>query len=167
LKTCTWTRGRSGGPGGQNRNKVETHVTVRHVPTGLVAQAGERRSQIQNKAIAVFRLRLLLAVEVRSAPPVRKGRALLEALDDPPGSALWQSRCAGGKVRCNPEHTDYPALLAESLDALAAEGWDVAATARRMGVTASQLVRLWSHHAPALQRINAERDHRGGRPLQP
>ncbi|MBL8758453.1 MAG: peptide chain release factor-like protein, partial [Phycisphaerae bacterium] len=56
LKQCRIGRGRAGGPGGQNRNKVETLVIITHLPSGLEAHAGERRSQGENKTVALRRL---------------------------------------------------------------------------------------------------------------
>lgn len=44
------------GPGGQHRNKVETCVTVTHVPTGLSERCQDTRSQLKNLELAKERL---------------------------------------------------------------------------------------------------------------
>ncbi|MGQ9645098.1 MAG: peptide chain release factor-like protein [Thermodesulfobacteriota bacterium] len=48
---------KSSGPGGQRKNKTETAVRLRHLPTGITVVATEHRSQAQNRQLAFERLR--------------------------------------------------------------------------------------------------------------
>jgi hypothetical protein len=150
LAECDVRRTRRSGPGGQNRNKVETAVVLVHRPTGIGAEASERRSQGENLRVAVFRLRLNLAREVRR--PV--------AADAAP-SELWQTRCRDGRIVVSAGHDDFPALLAEALDMLAAHGFDPRPAAAVLGCTASQLTRFLKAEPPALVRVNEERRKQG------
>ena len=146
LKSCEARRFRGSGPGGQHRNKVETAVELTHRPTGLAGRATERRSQEANRTEAVFRLRVELALKVR-----------LGLSQDTPPSETWRGRVRSGRLAINPGHDDFPALLAEALDHLAAAGQDLATAAERLGVSPSQLLKLLRHDPRGLRVFNAAR----------
>ena len=150
VRECEVQRLRRSGPGGQHRNKVETAVVLRHTPTGVDAEANERRSQAENLKEAVRRLRVNLALHVR-----------IELSHDAMPTELWRSRLRGNRIVISPDHADFPALLAEALDVLSHERWDVLAASKRLDCSTSQLVKFLKKEPRALAAVNEHRKQQG------
>jgi len=154
LDECDIRRIKRGGPGGQHRNKTASAVVLKHRPTGTIAEANERRDQSVNLQRALFRLRVLLALEIRS----KRSKV---------PSELWISRCANGRIVLDKGHEDFPRMLAEALDVLVERDDDVRSAADVLKCSASQLVKLLSLDPRGLALANGRRRARGMRPLQP
>lgn len=150
LRDCEIRHERRRGPGGQHRNKTESAVVIRHQPTGVEGQAAERRSQFDNHRNAVKRLRLNLAIDVRTAE-----------LADAAPTPLWQSRCHDGRIGVNAEHEDFPTMLAEAMDVLHARHCHLPGCAEQLGCTSSQLIKFLKKEPRAFLWLNEERRKQG------
>lgn len=148
LKSCSETRTKRSGPGGQHRNKTETAVILVHRPTGISAEAAERRSQADNRRQALHRLRLTLALEHREPAAVHV-------------SDTWRSRVRSRQVVVSSGHPDFPALLSEALDHLHAARFETSLAAEKLGVTGTQLVRLFKKCPAAWVALNRYRGNQG------
>lgn len=129
LAQCEQHIHRTGGPGGQHRNKVATAIRLVHKPSGIVVTAGETRSQQENRAAALRRLREAIAVQVRLPPG--------ESLRLPESVQVRQ-----GRLRVSEQNDAYPIVLALALDALNAHQGRPSDAAPRLGVTASSLTKF-------------------------
>jgi hypothetical protein len=157
LAECIVRRQRRSGPGGQHRNKVETAVVLVHQPTGIRSEASEQRSQAANQQMAIHRLRVKLAIRVRSNAETGGGRSV---------SPLWRSRLRTKRISVAPTHEDFPSLLAEALDYLSALDFDAKECAQQLGTSSSQLVRFFKLEPEALIYVNERRAKRELKPLR-
>ncbi len=155
LDECSVKRTRGSGPGGQHRNKVETAIVITHDSTGIVGQASEKRSQNQNKDAAIVRLRINLALGVRT-----------DIVEDQITSELWRSRIRSRKIQVSVLHSDFPSLLSEALDWTFFHSLEIALAASSLGLSTSQLVKFIKLEPAAFEMINREREKIGMRRLK-
>jgi AraC-like DNA-binding protein len=157
LAECVVRRQRRSGPGGQHRNKVATAVVLVHPATGIRSEATEKRSQAANQQVAIHRLRVKLAIQVRSNIETGRGRGV---------SPLWRSRLRTQQISIARTHEDFPSLLAEALDCLNTRDFDVKECAQQLGTSSSQLVRLFKLEPEALVYVNEQRAKRKRKALR-
>lgn len=74
-------------------------------------------------------------------------------------------RCVCGPLVISATHIDLPTILAEALNHFADANYDLAATAARLQITSSQILKLLKKHVPALHFCNRERAKLGLHPL--
>lgn len=157
LAECAVDKFRASGPGGQKRNKTDSGVRIRHLPTGVAATAVEDRSQHVNKKRALRRLRVELALELRHA------QSLEEAI---PTERLRSYIDGGGRLRVSDKNPDFPAVVQEVVDVAELCDWRMSDAAEHLGLSTAQLVRFLVG-SPRLTRFaNERRAEHGHSPLR-
>ena len=163
LAQCRVDLFRASGPGGQHRNRNDTAVRLVHGPSGARAQGTERRSQAQNRANALRRLRRAIALETRR--PVD-----LDAYHPPPRlRAILPASAAEGvpkHARIGPAHRDFWAGAQALLDLIEASGGAVSDAAAAIGCSTGQLSRLLSSEPRLFAAANEIRGRRALPPLR-
>jgi len=130
---------KASGPGGQHRNKVSSAVRLRHRPSGVTAHGDDTRSQHDNKRLALKRVRMQIALQVRRPFPGRDELpAVLAACVFTPRRGpprRGPGRLAVGRK----DHRFWP-VAQVLLDALDDCGGGLADAAAGVGVNTSNLV---------------------------
>ena len=157
---CDLRTQRRSGPGGQHRNKTSSGVFLYYPATGTTSEATERRSQADNRLVALGRLRFRLAVEVRT-PSVLDG----SAENEPSQEQELRERYHNHPLKLNDRNEDKPAVVALLLNDLHAAGGQPSAVASLWKASTSSIVRLMKSHPPAFRLLNRIREHHGRRPL--
>lgn len=157
LRDCEVDKYRASGPGGQKRNKTDSAVRIRHLPTGIAAIANEDRSQHVNKRRALRRLRLLIALEIRR--PVD-----LESYA--PSETIKSYITAARALRISEKNEVYPPLVSEVMDVLIACRWRVSDAASMLGLSTAQLSEFLRRDPTVLREVNRRRQEVDIKPLR-
>jgi hypothetical protein len=156
LAQCEVDTYRASGPGGQKRNKTSSAVRLRHPPSGLIVIAEESRSQHENKAKALKRLRRALYLELRESAPA-------DLLQHP---NFATARDADGRLHLGRKDPRYWPAVGVVLDVLAAVEARVADAAKLLGVSTANLVDFLQTDPKVWQSANQLRARSGQKPLR-
>ena len=155
LADCDVDTYRASGPGGQKRNKTESAVRLRHRPSGLSVIAEESRSQAENRARALKRLREALALRLRRPVAEEGVPAAIQACID-----------NHGRLSVGRRDARYLPAAASVLDLLVALRGSVADSASRLGITTGNLSAFLTGDDALLAEANRIRAGFGLKPLR-
>jgi ribosome-associated protein len=137
------------GPGGDHRNKTEAAARLRHRPTGIVAQSESLPQRTLNRARALARLRVRLAIH----DPAHSDLQVL--------ARHRQER----RLHIAVEHHDYPMVVACCLLALVDAQGRLAEAAAALEISSAQLTRLLASDKEVFAEANRIRQATGIGPL--
>lgn len=142
LNCCTLDFFKATGNGGQKRNKTSSAVRIVHTPTGIAVTDCSERSQHRNRKTALEKLRCEIALTVRVLPAV---------LPENP--------------ECGLSNPNYFINLARIFDLLCENSWDDTASAIKLGISRSKLLKLLARNSRTFARLNEFRRQNGLPPL--
>src|SRR5947208_1700664 len=156
LAQCEVDTYRASGPGGQKRNKTSSAVRLRHPPSGLLVIAEESRSQHENKARALRRLRQAFFLKLREPPP-----AVLAA-----HSEIAEARTAAGRLDVGRKDPRFWPAAGRVLDVLADAGARVSDAAKLLDISTANLIAFLQTDPKLWEQANLLRQRCGHKPLK-
>ncbi len=162
LGQCDVDTYRASGPGGQKRNKTSSAVRLRHAPSSLIVIAEESRSQHENRARALRRLRQALYLKIREdvAPERLTPQALASRSE-------WARALAGSdRVHLGRKDPRFWPAVGVVLDVLAAVQGQVSTAAAALGITTANLVDFLAVEPKVWEQANYLRTQFGQKPLR-
>jgi hypothetical protein len=161
LAQCEVDTYRASGPGGQKRNKTSSAVRLRHPPSGLLVIAEESRSQHENRARALRRLRQAFYLQLRE--PLTPEELQAEALSVRP--ELAAVRTAAGRLDVGRKDRRYAPASALMLDVLAARDARVRAAAQSLAISTGNLIAFLRQDPKVWEQANQLRQRFGHKTL--
>jgi hypothetical protein len=159
LAQCAVDTYRASGPGGQKRNKTSSAVRLRHPPSGLLVIAEESRSQHENRARALRRLRQALYLKCRDE---LSPEALENLAAQPDYSA---AREGDGRLHLGRKDPRYWPTVGLVLDVLQAAGARVSEAAQTLGISTGNLIDFLQSDEKVWEQANQMRARFGLKPL--
>ncbi len=162
LAQCEVDTYRASGPGGQKRNKTSSAVRLRHPPTGLIVIAEESRSQHENRAKALKRMRQAFFLKLRDELDLAE-----ITLDRLVTRSDWaEARDGEGRVNLGRKDPRYWPAVGLVLDVLEALLGRVGETAAALGISTGNLIDFLQSDDKVWEQANQMRARFGQKPLR-
>jgi hypothetical protein len=162
LAGCEVDTYRASGPGGQKRNKTSSAVRLRHPGSGLLVIAEESRSQHENKARALKRLRQALYLKLRE--PIAASELTPERLAARPD--YGPARDGEGRLHLGQRDARFWPAVGVVLDVLAAVEARLSEAAVALGTSTANLGDFLRGDDKVWEQANQLRSHFGHKPLR-
>jgi hypothetical protein len=162
LAQCEVDTYRASGPGGQKRNKTSSAVRVRHPPSGLIVIAEESRSQHENRARGLRRMRQALYLKLREPVPEeeRTPERMASRADYGP------ARDAEGRLHLGVKDARFWPAVGVVLDVLTAVEGRLSEAAAILGTTTANLGDFLRADDKVWEQANLTRLQFGHKPLR-
>jgi len=160
LAQCEVDTYRASGPGGQKRNKTSSAVRLRHPPSGLIVIAEESRSQHENRARALKRMRQALYLKLREELPADNLAAMQSHVD------LRSARAASGRLDVGRRDPRFWPAVGVVLDVLEAAGARVSEAAAALGISTGNLIDFLQINPKVWEQANVLRNRFGLKSLK-
>jgi hypothetical protein len=162
LAQCEVDTYRASGPGGQKRNKTSSAVRLRHPPSELIVIAEESRSQHENRARALRRLRQALYLKIREDLPAEAlhPRGLAERPE------IREARNADGRLHLGRKDPRFWPLAGLALDVLNAVAARVSEAAEILELSTGNLIDFLETDPKVWEQVNILRTRFGQKLLR-
>ena len=160
LAQCEVDTYRASGPGGQKRNKTSSAVRIRHLPSGLIVIAEESRSQHENRAKALKRLKQAFFLKLRETIVTETLSSVAEREE------VASVRSAAGKIEVGRKDPRFWVLVGIALDVLEATEARVSEAAKALGISTGHLIDFLEMEPKVWEQANQLRQRFGHKPLK-
>jgi hypothetical protein len=160
LAQCEVDTYRASGPGGQKRNKTSSAVRLRHPPSGLLVIAEESRSQHENKAKALRRLRQAFFLKIREALAEDQLASVSSRAE------LTEAKTRAGRLDVGRRDPRFWPAVGLVLDVLEIVQSRVSDAAKCLDISTGNLIDFLQQDPKMWEQVNQMRVHFGQKKLQ-